>query len=228
MDEGGRMHPKEGGLADDLWALRGITEGFAMTSKALGILAGLAFAAMYWAAPANSAPIFYDAVLTADGESNSTGTGLAGVTIDPVAETMRVQVIFSGLTSGTTASHIHCCTTLPGVPPVGVATTTPSFTGFPSGVTFGSYDHTFDMTLASSYNPAFVTAEGGVSNAFDALLAGLAADEAYLNIHTSNFPGGEILGFLVVPLPGTLPLFASGLVGLGLLGWRRKRKAQAV
>ena len=27
-----------------------------------------------------------------------------------------------------------------------------------------------------------------------------------------------------VPLPGTLPLFASGLGALGLLGWRRKRK----
>ena len=30
-----------------------------------------------------------------------------------------------------------------------------------------------------------------------------------------------------VPLPGTLPLFATGLGVLGLLGWRRKRKAQA-
>ncbi len=29
------------------------------------------------------------------------------------------------------------------------------------------------------------------------------------------------------PLPATLPLFATGLGGLGLLGWRRKRKAQA-
>jgi hypothetical protein len=29
----------------------------------------------------------------------------------------------------------------------------------------------------------------------------------------------------VVPLPATLPLFASGLGVLGLLGWRRKRKA---
>jgi hypothetical protein len=28
-----------------------------------------------------------------------------------------------------------------------------------------------------------------------------------------------------VPLPGALPLFASGLAGLGLLGWRRKKKA---
>jgi len=31
----------------------------------------------------------------------------------------------------------------------------------------------------------------------------------------------------VVPLPGALPLFATGLGALGLLGWRRKRKAQA-
>jgi hypothetical protein len=30
-----------------------------------------------------------------------------------------------------------------------------------------------------------------------------------------------------VPLPGALPLFATGLAGLGLLGWRRKRKAAA-
>ena len=28
------------------------------------------------------------------------------------------------------------------------------------------------------------------------------------------------------PLPAALPLFATGLGGLGLLGWRRKRKAQ--
>jgi len=29
----------------------------------------------------------------------------------------------------------------------------------------------------------------------------------------------------IVPLPGALPLFASGLVGLGLLRWRRNRKS---
>jgi hypothetical protein len=30
------------------------------------------------------------------------------------------------------------------------------------------------------------------------------------------------------PLPAALPLFATGLGGLGLLGWRRKRKVQVV
>ncbi len=31
-----------------------------------------------------------------------------------------------------------------------------------------------------------------------------------------------------VLLPGALPLFATGLGALGLLGWRRKRKTQVV
>ena len=40
-----------------------------------------------------------------------------------------------------------------------------------------------------------------------------------------DFIYGEPVG--AVPLPSALPLFATGLGVLGLLGWRRKRKAQA-
>ncbi len=36
----------------------------------------------------------------------------------------------------------------------------------------------------------------------------------------------DIVAPTTTPLPATLPLFASGLGALGLLGWRRKRKAQ--
>jgi hypothetical protein len=43
----------------------------------------------------------------------------------------------------------------------------------------------------------------------------------------NGLPAELIATSTVVPLPGALPLFASGLVGMVLLGWRRKRKAQA-
>jgi uncharacterized protein (TIGR03118 family) len=39
---------------------------------------------------------------------------------------------------------------------------------------------------------------------------------------------GAIDSPTATPLPAALPLFATGIGGLGLLGWRRKRKAQAL
>ena len=110
-----------------------------------------------------------------------------------------------------------------------MATVGPYFTGCPIGVTSGTDSDTYDMTLASSCNPAFVTANGGTTgDAFDALLAGLAADEAYFNIHSSVFPGGEIRGVLhaqqqTIPEPGTIALLGIGLAGLG---WRRRRRSR--
>jgi hypothetical protein len=165
---------------------------------------------------ASATMIEYGATLTGSAESPpnaSPGTGSALVTIDTVAQTMEVSVVFSGLLGGDTASHIHCCTAAAGTGTAGVATITPTFTGFPSGVTSGTYDHIFDLTSASTYNPAFVTAEGGIANAETALLAGLASDESYLNVHSTVVPGGEIRGFLApVPVPAAIWLFGSALL----------------
>lgn len=149
----------------------------------------------------------------------SPATGDALITVDLDIFTMQVQATFAGLIGTTTAAHIHCCTATPGASNVGVATNLPSFTGFPLGVTSGTYDHTFDMALASSWNPAFVTAQGGISNAFNALLAGMETGNAYFNIHTTQFPGGEIRGLLFpapapAPEPATLALLAFGLASL--------------
>ena len=109
-------------------------------------------------------------------------------------------------------------------------TTIPAFAGFPLGVTSGTYNNTLDMTLASSYNPAFVTLNGGtVAGAFDALLNGLEAGDAYFNIHTNVFPGGEIRGFLAaVPEPSTWAMMILGFAGVGFMAYRRSRKSSAM
>src|SRR6188768_24486 len=121
--------------------------------------------------------------------NNSPGIGRALVIIDAAANTMRVQTTFSGLLAGVTASHIHSATAVAGTGTAGVATTTPTFTGFPSGVTFGTYDNTFNMLLASSYNPSYVTANGGTpASAWTALRAAISAGRSYLNIHSTLFP----------------------------------------
>ncbi|MGL4232752.1 MAG: CHRD domain-containing protein [Casimicrobium sp.] len=129
--------------------------------------------------------------------NSSEGFGSARAIFNVSTNTMRLIVNFSGLTGNTTIAHIHCCTTTPITGTAGVATPTPSFPGFPDGVTSGTYDRTFDMTSTSSYNAAFVTNNGGTAaSAALALANGVASGRAYFNLHSTTFSGGEIRGFL--------------------------------
>ena len=75
----------------------------------------------------------------------------------------------------------------------------------------------------------FVSANGGTpASAQAALIAGANLGEAYLNIHTSVAPGGEIRGFLraAVPEPATWALMIGGF-GLAGAALRRRRTAVA-
>ena len=186
---------------------------------ALGLVAAL----MLQAPSADAIPMTFVGNLSGANEVppvNTPGTGLATVILDPTAQTIQVNVTFSGLTSNDVAAHIHCCAPLG--TNAGVATTVPAFLGFPLGVTSGSYSSAvFDLTQPTIYNPAFVTMQGGLPAAEAALIAGIQTGMTYLNIHTMNNPGGEIRGQLFpIPEPSTFLLLGSGLAGLLL--WRKR------
>ena len=90
----------------------------------------------------------------------------------------------------------------------------------------GLYDH-FSYSADNGMN--VFGGPGGLFLTFQGVLDGHArsiADARFLDF--SNPPviemqtlTGEVLP---TPIPAALPLFATGLAGLGLIGWRRKRK----
>ncbi len=103
----------------------------------------IAFVFLLTAATSPAAVLnYYTVSMTGANESpvnGSPGTGTATVTTDDVLHQMSVNVIFSNLVGATSAAHIHSATAVAGTGNAGVATTTPTFSGFPLGVTSGSY-----------------------------------------------------------------------------------------
>jgi hypothetical protein len=175
-------------------------------------LASPAFAQAYHAeasGPAESPP------------NGSPGTSL--VTIDIGSSNLMVDMSFSDLTGTSTAAHIHCCTTDAFT---GTAAIAMPFTDFPTGVHAGTYSMAIPLYDDASYAPDFLKAHGGTAKgAASALVDGINANEAYVNIHTSEFPGGEIRGFVVaapIPEPAEWAMMAGGLAGLLWLGRRRR------
>ena len=190
--------------------------------RIVATFAGILLAGLF-SLRASAHEIVYESTLSGANESPASGslaTGFARVTIDLDVLTMHVESNFAGLGGTTLAAHIHCCLVPGGPANVSVATAVPSFPNFPLGVQSGTYDQTFDLTQAATWNPAFVTANTDVAGAMNAFLNGMANGQTYFNIHTSTFQGGEIRGFFhVVPEPQSLALL---LLGVGALLARRR------
>jgi len=93
----------------------------------------------------------------------------------------------------------------------------------PLNLAAGNYWLQFSNGMASNGQPVFWDVADTSGNAQQRTPEGTFVNDNF----SETF---EILGpgFVApIPLPATLPLFATGLGVLGLLGWRRKRRAQA-
>jgi len=180
--------------------------------------------------PATAATYAFTATLSGANEeppNASPATGFAGVVLDTLAHTLEVFASFEGLVAPTTVAHIHAPTADPFTGIIGVAVQAPTLSGFPVGVTSGTYLHVFNTEDAATYNASYLASSGGTALAAEAfLLSHLMTGRAYFNIHTAAFPPGEIRGFFQtpapIPLPAGLPLLLMSLGALALLR-RRSR-----
>jgi hypothetical protein len=97
----------------------------------------------------------------------------------------------------------------------------------------GNGSSVFDFGLTAAEQAQFNTIllQSGSSGFFAGLSSQLGCTAPVAaGCLVSNDGPDSFIGFAqssVVPLPTALPLFATGLAGLGLLGWRKKRKTQA-
>lgn len=153
--------------------------------------------------------------------TDSVGWAYGDLHYRPATLDLWVHVFTWGdLSSPVVAGHLHCCHPLTAETPVAL-----HFPGI-AAATSGSFEYTWDLTLASTFDPAFLASYGGsVEDARNAIARNVAGG-SYVDLHTADHPGGEVGGRLHrwIPEPGT---FLSAWLGLVVLAARTRPRARA-
>lgn len=200
---------------------------FVQRKTRFATISGLALLAM-GTTPAGAVTVYHTVLSSLNQvppqESSASGTGELTLASDD--NSFSVVIDYAGLSSSIEGAHVHCCASASGNAPIAVAFSLPA--GNPStGVITGTYN----LTLASTYTSDFLTLAGGTATAARTyFLNGLTSGLAYLNVHSTAFPAGEIRGQLPAMAAGGVPepsSWAMIITGFALVGGTMRRRANA-
>ena len=142
------------------------------------------------APPAN---ITYKATLSSANElpnasgqkPNTAATGTWTGVLNPTTNVMTWTLTFSGLSANSTGGHIHAQAATTANANVVLNFATFAGGNFVTGTTGGTYTGTVNMSSATTT---------GLTISGDSLRKAMDAGMAYVNVHSTNWTGGEIRG----------------------------------
>lgn len=124
-------------------------------------------------------------------QGNKPNTGATGTwtgVLNPTTNVLTWTLSFQGLSANSTGAHIHAQAPTTGAAGVVLNFATYAGGNFATGTTSGNFGGTVNMTSA------VVT---GLSITGDSLRKAMDAGQAYVNVHSTNWTGGEIRGQVV-------------------------------
>jgi hypothetical protein len=161
--------------------------------KLPGLGAGVLALAIGLAADASGQTVTLTATLSGGDETpagiNTGALGTAEVSVDATNREVAVTLKAFNIPTATTAGHIHIGSR---------GTPGPTVLNFPSSLNGRTGD--FTMTFRLGDTPGVFIARPAIGiNTIDDAIQAIVGGNAYVNIHTQQYPGGEIRGQLTIP-----------------------------